>query len=177
MAEDRHRPGTGAARRRRLRHTDRQARAARGVAHRRGRRSAAVLRPAGGNDERCPGQALSAGARDSEDPPVPQLDLRQPAPPALRAAGAIRGGEPGGRGGPRDRRGPDRASVQRRGSFEGTARVSDDTRDGVVVAPMGWWSGDYAGGRSGQATTSQRLTELGAAPTFNDNRVEVEAVG
>jgi anaerobic selenocysteine-containing dehydrogenase len=64
-----------------------------------------------------------------------------------------------------------------RGSFECTARVSDDTRDGVVVAPMGWWSGDYAGGRSGQATTSQRLTELGAAPTFNDNRVEVEAVG
>jgi anaerobic selenocysteine-containing dehydrogenase len=61
-----------------------------------------------------------------------------------------------------------------RGSFVCTARVSDDARSGVVVAPMGWWNSDYAGGRSGQVTTSQRLTELGNAPTFNDNRVEVE---
>ena len=63
-----------------------------------------------------------------------------------------------------------------RGSFECTAKVSDDAREGVVVAPMGWWSADYADGRSSQTTTSQRLTELGAAPTFNDNRVEVEAL-
>ena len=48
------------------------------------------------------------------------------------------------------------------------ARVSDDARAGVVVAPMGWW------GRPGaQATTSQRLTHLAHAPTFNDNRVEL----
>ena len=32
---------------------------------------------------------------------------------------------------------------------------------GVVVAPMGWWSGDYEGGVGAQATTSQRLTEAG----------------
>ena len=61
-----------------------------------------------------------------------------------------------------------------RGSFRCRAAVSDDARAGVVVAPMGWWSADYPDGRSGQATTSQRLTELGAAPTFNDNRVELE---
>ncbi len=61
-----------------------------------------------------------------------------------------------------------------RGSFRCRAEVSDDTRPGVVVAPMGWWSGDYLDGRSGQATTSQRLTVLGEAPTFNDNRVELE---
>jgi anaerobic selenocysteine-containing dehydrogenase len=61
-----------------------------------------------------------------------------------------------------------------RGSFACDARVSDDARAGVVVAPMGWWNSDYAGGRSAQATTSQALTELGNAPTFNDNRVEVE---
>jgi anaerobic selenocysteine-containing dehydrogenase len=61
-----------------------------------------------------------------------------------------------------------------RGSFACRAVVSDDARVGVLVAPMGWWSGDYADGRSSQATTSQRLTNLGAAPTFNDNRVEVE---
>jgi anaerobic selenocysteine-containing dehydrogenase len=60
-----------------------------------------------------------------------------------------------------------------RGAFECTARVSDDARPGVLVAPMGWWNRDYVGGRSAQATTPQLLTALGNAPTFNDNRVEV----
>ena len=63
-----------------------------------------------------------------------------------------------------------------RGGFTCPARVSDDARRGVLVAPMGWWNADYEGGRSGQATTSQALTALGNAPTFNDNRVEVERV-
>jgi anaerobic selenocysteine-containing dehydrogenase len=61
-----------------------------------------------------------------------------------------------------------------RGAFTCAARVSDDARPGVLVAPMGWWNRDYEGGRSAQATTSQRLTELGNAPIFNDNRVEIE---
>jgi anaerobic selenocysteine-containing dehydrogenase len=61
-----------------------------------------------------------------------------------------------------------------RGSFTCTARVSDDARPGVLVAPMGWWNSDYPGGRSAQATTSELLTEEGNAPTFNDNRVECE---
>ena len=61
-----------------------------------------------------------------------------------------------------------------RGAFTCGARVSDDARRGVLVAPMGWWNADYEDGRSGQATTPQLLTELGAAPTFNDNRVEAE---
>ena len=51
-----------------------------------------------------------------------------------------------------------------RGDFTCAARVSDDARPGVLVAPMGWWNRDYEGGRSGQATTSQRLTEEGHAP-------------
>lgn len=64
-----------------------------------------------------------------------------------------------------------------RGSFEARARVSDDTRPGVLVAPMGWWSTDYMGaGRAAQATTSQRLTVLAQAPVFNDNRVEAARV-
>ena len=62
-----------------------------------------------------------------------------------------------------------------RGSFDAPLRVSADARPGVAVAPMGWWNADYAGGRSPQATTPQRLTDIGAAPTFNDNRVEVSA--
>ena len=59
-----------------------------------------------------------------------------------------------------------------RGAFQVRARVSDDTRPDVLVAPMGWWNGDYRGGRSAQATTAQRLTVLGRAPIFNDNLVE-----
>lgn len=61
-----------------------------------------------------------------------------------------------------------------RGAFVCAARVSDDAPPGVVVAPTGWWSADYEGGLGPQATTSQELTSLGAAPVFNDNRVEVE---
>jgi anaerobic selenocysteine-containing dehydrogenase len=62
-----------------------------------------------------------------------------------------------------------------RGDFACIARVSDDARPGVIVAPMGWWNRDYAGGRSPQATTSQRTTDSAPpAPTFNDNRVELE---
>lgn len=62
-----------------------------------------------------------------------------------------------------------------RGAFTVIARVGDDTRPGVAVAPMGWWSSDYSDGVSGQVTTSQQLTTLASAPIFNDNRVEIEA--
>ena len=63
-----------------------------------------------------------------------------------------------------------------RGAFVADVRISDETRPGVVVAPMGWWSADYEGGIAAQATTPQLLTDAGEAPTFNDNRVEVEAL-
>jgi anaerobic selenocysteine-containing dehydrogenase len=63
-----------------------------------------------------------------------------------------------------------------RGSFVADAVVSDDARPGVAVSPMGWWNRSWEGGASCQATTPQRLTALGPAPTFNDNRVEVEPI-
>ena len=109
--------------------------------------------------------------------PVPELHVREPGAPARGAAGARGGAQPGGRGaaGRRGRR-PSVRVFNDRGSFSCAVRVSDDARPGVLVAPMGWWNSDYADGRSGQATTSQTLTELGHAPTFNDNRVEVEAL-
>ena len=61
-----------------------------------------------------------------------------------------------------------------RGAFACRARVSEDARPGVLVAPMGWWNRDYRDGRSAQVTTSQVLTETAHAPIFNDNRVEAE---
>jgi anaerobic selenocysteine-containing dehydrogenase len=63
-----------------------------------------------------------------------------------------------------------------RGTFTVQARVADDTRTGVAVAPMGWWNHDYPDGCSSQVTTSQQLTALAAAPIFNDNRVEIAPV-
>jgi len=62
-----------------------------------------------------------------------------------------------------------------RGDFRCVARVSDDATRGVLVAPMGWWNADYPSGRAAQATTRQALTKAGNAPTFNDNRVELES--
>ena len=59
-----------------------------------------------------------------------------------------------------------------RGSFEARVHVSDDTCPGMLVAPMGWWNHDFPHRVGAQATTSQALTTLGRAPTFNDNRVE-----
>jgi anaerobic selenocysteine-containing dehydrogenase len=61
-----------------------------------------------------------------------------------------------------------------RGAFTVRASVSDDARPGVAVCPMGWWNASWPAGLSCQATTSQRLTPVGAGPVFNDNRVEVE---
>ena len=60
-----------------------------------------------------------------------------------------------------------------RGECRLRARVSDDAPAGVVVAPTSWWMRDHDGQVGAQATTSQRLTVLGSAPTFNDTRVEV----
>jgi anaerobic selenocysteine-containing dehydrogenase len=64
-----------------------------------------------------------------------------------------------------------------RGTFEAKARVSDDTRPDVLVAPMGWWNGDWPGRRAAQATTSAEVTRLAEAPIFNDNRVEAAPAG
>jgi len=58
-----------------------------------------------------------------------------------------------------------------RGAFIGTARVTDDARPGVLVAPMGWWMEGRSDDLGPQATTSQRVTVLAGASTFNDNRV------
>jgi anaerobic selenocysteine-containing dehydrogenase len=69
----------------------------------------------------------------------------------------------------------DRVRVRNdRGAFLCTVKVSDDTRPGVAVAPMGWWSESYENGLSSQATTAQRVTALGGHPAYNDNRVEIE---
>ncbi|MCX8005789.1 MAG: molybdopterin oxidoreductase family protein, partial [Burkholderiaceae bacterium] len=61
-----------------------------------------------------------------------------------------------------------------RGELELTARVTDRTRPQVVVAPSIWWKKLARDGKNANELTSQRLTDIGRAPTFYDCLVEVE---
>ena len=60
-----------------------------------------------------------------------------------------------------------------RGAFEAVASVSGDTRRGVVVAPMGYWLADSRSGNTVNVVNSTRYADMGRAPTFSDNLVEV----
>jgi anaerobic selenocysteine-containing dehydrogenase len=60
-----------------------------------------------------------------------------------------------------------------RGACTLTARVSDRSRPGVVVAPSVWWQKLSPDGTNANAVTSQALTDLGRAATFYDCLVEV----
>jgi anaerobic selenocysteine-containing dehydrogenase len=60
-----------------------------------------------------------------------------------------------------------------RGACTLTARVSDRSRPGVVVAPSVWWRKLSPDGANANAVTSQALTDLGRAATFYDCLVEV----
>jgi anaerobic selenocysteine-containing dehydrogenase len=92
-------------------------------------------------------------------------------------------GEPGLTIHPADaaKRGVVEASLVRvfndRGSFKAQAHVSDAVRPGVVVAPMGYWRKFSRSNSTVNAANSCVLADLGNAPTFSDNLVEVEAAG
>lgn len=62
-----------------------------------------------------------------------------------------------------------------RGSFVARLRATEKARPGVVVALSIWWKKLSSDGRNANEVTSQRLTDLGAAATFYDVLVEVEA--
>jgi anaerobic selenocysteine-containing dehydrogenase len=64
-----------------------------------------------------------------------------------------------------------------RGQFTGRARIRMGIREGVAWAPGIWWAKLSPDGRTVNATTSQRLTDMGGGPVFYDNLVEVRAAG
>ena len=64
-----------------------------------------------------------------------------------------------------------------RGSFVAKARVTDKARKGLVVGLSVWWKKLASDGKNANEVTSQRLTDMGRAPTFYDTLVEVEKVG
>jgi anaerobic selenocysteine-containing dehydrogenase len=63
-----------------------------------------------------------------------------------------------------------------RGSMEAKARVTERARAGLVVGLSIWWKKLAADGKNANELTSQRLTDMGRAPTFYDVLVEVEKV-
>lgn len=62
-----------------------------------------------------------------------------------------------------------------RGSFEAVARISADTRAGVVVAPLGYWAKHSPDGRTVNAVNPPAYADYGHAPTFSDTLVDVKA--
>ncbi|MET0320278.1 MAG: molybdopterin-dependent oxidoreductase, partial [Duganella sp.] len=63
-----------------------------------------------------------------------------------------------------------------RGSFVARARVTDKARPGLVVGLSVWWKKLATDGKNANEVTSQRLTDMGRAPTFYDTLVQVERV-
>jgi anaerobic selenocysteine-containing dehydrogenase len=63
-----------------------------------------------------------------------------------------------------------------RGSFIAKARVTDKARAGLVVGLSVWWKKLAKDGKNANEVTSQRLTDMGRAPTFYDTLVQVERV-
>jgi anaerobic selenocysteine-containing dehydrogenase len=61
-----------------------------------------------------------------------------------------------------------------RGSFVARARVTDKAREGLVVGLSIWWKKLASDGKNSNEVTSQRLTDMGRAPTFYDTLVQVE---
>lgn len=63
-----------------------------------------------------------------------------------------------------------------RGTFIARVRVTDKARVGLVVGLSIWWKKFAPDGKNANEVTSQRLTDMGRAPTFYDVLVEVEAI-
>lgn len=63
-----------------------------------------------------------------------------------------------------------------RGSFVAKAKVTDNTRTGLVVGLSIWWKKMASDGKNANEVTSQKLTDMGRAPTFYDVLVQVEKI-
>jgi anaerobic selenocysteine-containing dehydrogenase len=63
-----------------------------------------------------------------------------------------------------------------RGEARFTARVTDATRGGVVVAEGIWWHRFHPGGRGVNVLTSDREADMGGGPAFHSNLVEIARV-
>ncbi|KAJ0344087.1 hypothetical protein COL154_014036, partial [Colletotrichum chrysophilum] len=60
-----------------------------------------------------------------------------------------------------------------RGGFEAVAQITDDVNAGIVVATLGYWRQLNKG--TVNCVSSAEFVDMGHAPTFTDNLVQVEA--
>jgi anaerobic selenocysteine-containing dehydrogenase len=67
-------------------------------------------------------------------------------------------------------------AFNRRGEMQLKIRVTDAARPGLVVAPSIWWKKLALDHKNANELTSQRLTDMGRAPTFYDVLVQVEKI-
>lgn len=65
-------------------------------------------------------------------------------------------------------------AFNQRGEMQLKIRVTDAARSGLVVAPSIWWKKLAPDHKNANELTSQRLTDMGRAPTFYDVLVQVE---
>ncbi|MFM7085043.1 MAG: molybdopterin-dependent oxidoreductase [Hyphomicrobium sp.] len=63
-----------------------------------------------------------------------------------------------------------------RGDFEGVAKVTEDVNSGIVVATLGYWRSLNRSDGSVNSISSDAHCNLGRAPTFSDNLVQVVRV-
>ncbi|MGZ8137059.1 MAG: molybdopterin dinucleotide binding domain-containing protein, partial [Methylococcaceae bacterium] len=61
-----------------------------------------------------------------------------------------------------------------RGAFEGDARITDDVNAGLIVATLGYWRQLNNG--TVNSISSAEFVNMGNAPSFSDNLVQVAAV-
>ena len=59
-----------------------------------------------------------------------------------------------------------------RGSYEGIAQITDDVSAGIIVSSLGYWRQLHKG--TVNSISSANLADMGNAPTFSDNLVEVK---
>jgi anaerobic selenocysteine-containing dehydrogenase len=62
-----------------------------------------------------------------------------------------------------------------RGAFEGLAQITGDVNAGVVVATLGYWRQLNRG--TVNVISSAEFVNMGHAPSFSDNLVEVARAG
>ncbi len=58
-----------------------------------------------------------------------------------------------------------------RGSYEGVAQISNDVSKGIIVSTLGYWRQNHNG--TVNSISSGSFADMGNAPTFNDNLVDV----
>ena len=61
-----------------------------------------------------------------------------------------------------------------RGGFEGDAKITDDVNSGLIIATLGYWRQLNEG--TVNCISSAEFANMGHAPSFSDNLVQVEAV-